>query len=77
MNANVFPNPNYPSAEPGITKRELLAAMTMQGILSGPWLPKIIAAESARAGMEASEGFANSACMYADALIAELAKGKP
>lgn len=53
-------------AEPGITKRELFAAMAMQGLASVPaeggLKPSYIAADAA------------NAVAYADALLAELAK---
>lgn len=49
----------------GLTKRELIAAMAMQGILANPYY----AQESSASG-----SFATAAMYHADALLAELAK---
>ena len=48
----------------GLTKRELFAAMALQGMVS----------TSARGDPE--ENVARMACVFADSLLAELAKGK-
>jgi hypothetical protein len=48
----------------GLTKRELFAAMAMQGLLSAPIYDST------------PEGYAHDAVLYADALLAELAKEK-
>lgn len=53
--------PLHEGAFPGLTKRELFAAMAMQGLAADP---------EPRGGMEA----ASVAVEWADALIAELAK---
>ena len=52
---------------PGLTKRELFAAMAMQGILGNAYWNEH--------GDYTPEGVAKSARDYADALLAELAKG--
>lgn len=58
----------------GLTKRELFAAMAMQGLISNP------TAWSNGTSMEPDEASlkacAEHAVAYADALLAELAKGK-
>lgn len=67
--ASTFHPPNG-----GLTKRELFAGLAMQSLLESDAFFNIISQESQDAGLTASEGFAKSACLYADALIAELAK---
>jgi len=63
----------------GITKRELFAAMAMQGNLSCP-LSKSAAKTLRETGMDSHEEFAKliakSSVEYADALLAELEKKK-
>lgn len=58
----------------GLTKRELFAAMAMQGMLSdqgsGPYLSR----EELEAGMTYPKTVAEMSVEYADALLAELAR---
>ncbi len=66
-------HPAVVTAEPsayvaGITKRELFAAMAMQGLMTSP----AISCETKKQGLVAS-----ISVWMADALLAELAKGKP
>jgi len=63
---------SIPKISGGLTKRELLAAMAMQGICTGPCL--------AIGGKEVTDKnmvslTAKRSIEYADALLAELAKG--
>ncbi len=53
----------YVGFEPGITKRQLFAAMAMQGLLAGD-TDRVVTAD----------GIAKEAVEQADALLAELAK---
>lgn len=65
----ISPDGAFSASSTGLTKRELFAAMAMQGILSGPkdfdidGIPKTTAS-----------GYAEVAVSLADALLAELAK---
>ena len=55
---------------PGLTKRELFAAMAMQGMLSNPAICDMTSGEASRVALWANQ--------CADALLAELAKdGEP
>lgn len=56
--------------EPGLTKRELFAAMAMQGMLSNPAICDMTSGDASRVALWANQ--------CADALLAELAKdGEP
>lgn len=63
MSVSDFAFPLSTAGAYGLTKRELIAAMAMQGICSHPdtWGQQL-------------NGIAASACQMADALLAELAK---
>lgn len=63
MNTNVFPAPYY--VGPGLTKRELFAAMAMQKILSRPHSDESLYAD-----------IAHDAVAYADALLIALKQEK-
>ena len=52
--------------EPGLTKRELFAAMAMQGMLSNPAICDMTSGEASQVALWANQ--------CADALLAELAK---
>ena len=54
---------------PGMTLREYYAGLAMQGLLMGAYKDAVMEGDRACA--------AHEACMYADALIAELAKEPP
>ena len=76
MNEPAFPlqswiNPNsgeYEWGTPGLTKRELFAAMAMQGVLSGPLTSQLVRGDSIALITSAI------ATECADALLAELNK---
>ena len=56
----------------GLTRRELFAAMAMQGMVSNPeWT---MTEEGRKAGMSGEEMYARAGITLADALIAELDK---
>lgn len=58
-----------------LTKRELFAAMAMQGMQSALSSPEIVQAIAMLAGKKGTEAFvAESAVSLADALLAELEK---
>lgn len=65
----------------GLTKRELFAAMAMQGLLACPMsqdgLAALEAIEREKGNKEILRLTANSAVKYADALLAELEKERP
>lgn len=71
----VFPNPHYPGIVPGLTKRELFAAMALQGILANPHLQKSVD-ESNLPNELVSGVFAKTATDSADALIKALEEKK-
>lgn len=62
--------------ETGLTKRELIAAMAMQGLLSNPGGPvQASNASGWQSTTNCSHGdVSNEAVQFADALLAELAK---
>ena len=64
-NAPAYPCMSY-SAPSGLTKRELFAAMAMQGILANPCRQTSTSETYAEAAIDGVR--------YADALLAELAK---
>lgn len=59
-----MPNDQFIYGSVGLTKRELLAAMAMQGLLANQF------------GDKAAPALARYSTMYADALLAELEKIK-
>lgn len=59
----VFPDPEYPSLSPGLAKRELFAAMALQGLLASNVSLK-------------RDGMAEYAVACAESLLAELEKGE-
>jgi len=64
----------------GLTKRELFAAMAMQGLLMAPlsdWAGDSSSEIAKYKGIPASQFFAIQSVGYADALLAELAKEQP
>lgn len=81
MNNNTLVFPNMVEgngknlhADGGLTKRELFAAMAMQGIVSKvPYLTQTVAESKIE---KRAEIIARGAIMYADSLIAELEKKK-
>ena len=60
-----FPAGKEIHTESGLTKREIFAAMAMQGIISGDINKS-----------SSIEGVSKVSCAFADALIAELNKGQ-
>lgn len=58
----------------GLTKRELIAAMAMQGLLSNPSLTQGTNDLASELGMHRTELRAKISLEHADALLAELAK---
>lgn len=67
--------PAYPTATmPGLTKRELLAAMAMQGLLANADAIRSTTTKAPVLEIRPSEAMARASVNYADALLAELAK---
>ena len=64
-------------AQPGLTKRELFAAMAMQGVVGDYESMRMFQAKASASNRTISEQLAIVSCHAADALIAELAKGAP
>lgn len=60
--------------EPGLAKRELFAAMAMQGMLANDKHLTRTTKVAERLGLDADESIATQAREIADALLAELAK---
>jgi hypothetical protein len=59
---------------PGLTKRELFAAMAMQGLLANPRLPDM----QANTGERATERVISEQCVeFADALLTALKESQP
>lgn len=77
-NDPAYPVPNSANVngQEGLTKRELLAAMAMQGMLANPGGPVQASSNSGwQSTTNCNRGdVANEAVQFADALIAELAK---
>ena len=72
-NANT---PAFPtSLFSGLTKRELFAAMAMQGLISGGFYQAAIIAAGNRCDDGEHEETSSDAVKLADALLAELEKG--
>ena len=75
-NNSAFPHDEGPYVIHGLTKRELIAAMAMQGLLSNPGGPVQASNVSGwQSTTNCSRGdVANESVQFADALLAELAK---
>lgn len=63
---------NYTKEAIGLTKRELIAAMAMQGLLSSMNVEQLGQAMRSGVGADPMEIVSKAAVNYADALLAEL-----
>ena len=76
--SNAFPTPEKVWGDQhGLTKRELFAAMAMQGVIGNATLAKVLNQGAAEFGKDAAGFTAQLAREFADALIAELSKEQP
>lgn len=76
-NEPAFPVSERRAAFEGLSKRELFAAMAMQGILSEAWnYEELNLGEGEKAGLDMPSAVAEASTAFADALLAELEKTK-
>ncbi len=77
LNRRAFPVPHdqYNPITPGMTLREWYAGLALQGMLANNDMIKAVARVAERREMVVAETLVKTALAYADALLAELAKG--